>query len=253
MSGSFSSYYGVEIADGRSGASRHNRGVRLLVVEDDTRLASALKEGLEAMGHAVDVAEDAEMAEGFVGSVAYDLAVLDVSLPGKSGLAFCHDLRQKGEAMPVLMLTARDTLQDKVSGLDAGADDYVVKPFAMEELQARVRALLRRQSDQRPPVLKVGDLEWDPATSMVKRGGVVCPMPKKERALLEILMRHAGRVVTQKQLLDQLWDLEAAPTPETLRAHVKQLRKALGDTGEPRRIETIHGVGFRLNDADRPT
>lgn len=221
--------------------------MRLLIVEDEPDLAAALREALEGIGHAVDVAPDGDAAEDLLAVVPYDLALLDVTLPSKSGLDVCRWARKRGLDLPILMLTARDTLADKVAGLDAGADDYMVKPFELDELLARVRALLRRRTPSKEAVLRVADLTLDPATGEVARAGTPLRLARKERALLEVLMRNAGRIVSRERILEHLWDLEAEPDPEVIRAHVKLLRKAIADQREPRLIETIHGIGYRMN------
>ncbi|MNK96737.1 Response regulator MprA [compost metagenome] len=221
--------------------------MRLLIVEDEPALASALREALEGIGHAVDVAKDGQEAEDHLAMVPYDLALLDVTLPCRTGLDVCRWARTRGLDLPILMLTARDTLSDKIAGLDAGADDYMVKPFELDELFARVRALLRRRAPSKEAVLRVADLTMDPATGEVTRGGSPIRLTRKERALLEVLMRNAGRIVPRARILEHLWDLEAEPDPEVIRAHVKLLRKAIADQREPRLIETVHGIGYRMN------
>jgi len=221
--------------------------MRLLIVEDEPDLAAALREALEGIGHAVDVVPDGAAAEDLLAAVPYDLALLDVTLPRKSGLDVCRWARKRGLDLPILMLTARDTLADKVAGLDAGADDYMVKPFELDELLARVRALLRRRTPSKEAILRVADLTLDPATGEVARAGMPLRLARKERALLEVLMRNAGRIVPRERILEHLWDLEAEPDPEVIRAHVKLLRKAIADQREPRLIETVHGIGYRMN------
>ena len=221
--------------------------MRLLIVEDEPALASALREALEGIGHAVDVARDDAEAEGLLALVPYDLALLDVTLPRRTGLDVCRWARTRGLDLPILMLTARDTLADKVAGLDAGADDYMVKPFELDELFARVRALLRRRAPSKEAILRVADLTMDPASGEVTRGGAPIRLTRKERALLEVLMRNAGRIVSRERILEHLWDMEAEPGPEVIRAHVKLLRKAIADQREPRLIETVHGIGYRMN------
>lgn len=221
--------------------------MRLLIVEDEAALAAALREALTGIGHAVDVAADGASALDLLALYPYDLAILDLTLPQTSGLEVCREARHRGWALPILMLTARDTLADKVAGLDAGADDYMVKPFELDELFARVRALLRRRMPQKEAVLRVADLRLNPATGEVSRGGVPVRLARKERALLELLMRNAGRIVPRERILEHLWDMEASPDPEIVRAHVKLLRKAISDTTSPRLIETVHGIGYRLN------
>lgn len=226
--------------------------MRVLIVEDERPLASALREALEGMGHAVDVAMDGERAEELLSAFPYDLAVLDVMLPRRSGLEVCRYARARGLDLPILMLTARDTLSDKVSGLDAGADDYMVKPFELDELLARVRALLRRRAPRKEAILRVADLTLDPASGEVRRAGASIRLTRKERALLEVLMRNVGRIVPRERILEHLWDMEAEPDPEVIRAHVKLLRKAIADQREPRLIETVHGIGYRMRPIPGP-
>jgi DNA-binding response OmpR family regulator len=221
--------------------------MRILIVEDEKDLAAALREALEGIGHAVDVAADGADGDDLLAAVPYDLALLDVTLPRQTGLDLCRQARMRGLDLPILMLTARDTLADKVAGLDAGADDYMVKPFELDELLARVRALLRRRTPSKEAVLRVADLTLDPATGEVARAGTPLRLARKERALLEVLMRNAGRIVSRERILEHLWDLDAEPDPEVIRAHVKLLRKAIADQREPRLIETIHGIGYRMN------
>lgn len=220
--------------------------MRILVVEDDKALASAIRDALAGAGHTVDVTPDGEDAVSRLATTAYDLAVLDVGLPGISGLTVCRRVRAHGAVLPILMLTARETTADKVAGLDAGADDYLVKPFDLPELLARVRALLRRLGPQRDAVLRVGDLTLDPTTGQVERSGKPIALPRKERALLELFMRQPGRLFSRSDILDRLWEGDAEPESDVVRAHVKMLRKAIGDDRVPRVIETIYGLGYRL-------
>ncbi len=223
--------------------------MRILIVEDEPALSAALREALIGIGHAVDAALDGETGSELLDLYPYDLAILDVTLPKASGLDVCREARRRGLNLPILMLTARDTLSDKVAGLDAGADDYMVKPFELDELLARVRALLRRRTPQKEAVLKVADLTLDPATGEVSRAGEPIRLARKERALLEVLMRNAGRIVPRERILEHLWDMASEPDPEVIRAHVKLLRKAIADQQAPRLIETVHGVGYRMNGA----
>lgn len=220
--------------------------MRILVVEDNLALSGALQESLEQDGHAVDCAHDGGAALDLLGAFPYDLILLDVTLPGPSGLEICRKARERHVATPILMLTARDTLSDKIAGLDSGADDYMVKPFELPELKARVRALLRRAMPHKQSILQVGDLEFDPATGDVRRAGRLLKLHRKERALLEVLMRQAGRIVTRDQIVEHLYDLDAEPSHEVIRAHVKGLRRAIGDDGDPRLIQTVHGIGYRM-------
>ena len=222
--------------------------MRILIVEDDPGLQPVLAEAFSHAGHVVDVVADGASARDHLAAWPYDLAVLDRGLPDGDGLELCAAVRARRPDTPILVLTARDTLGDRVAGLDAGADDYLVKPFAVEELLARARALLRRPGGDRAPVLAVGDLRFDPATGEVTRGDRPVTLARKERALLEYLMRNAGRIVTRDQILDHVWDDGGAVESDVVRAHVKLLRRAIGDDGAPRLIETVHGVGWRLLD-----
>lgn len=219
--------------------------MRILIAEDERPLAAALQDALAGQGHAVDVAPDGEVAADRALHGPYDLAVLDIGLPIRTGLEVCRAVRAAGRDLPILMLTARDSLADKVTGLDAGADDYLVKPFELDELHARVRALLRRRAPMRDPVLRVGPLALDPATGRATRDGRELALPRKEFALLEYFMRHPGRLLTREQILDHMWG-DASPGSDLVRAHVKLLRKAIADHDTPRLIQTVHGVGFRL-------
>jgi len=220
--------------------------MRLLVVEDVEKLARTLKRGLEREGYAVDTLADGSAALTRLRSryEEYDLVVLDVMLPGTDGYAICRDLRQRGVTVPVLMLTARDATADKVTGLDSGADDYLVKPFAFEELVARVRTLLRRPRTSLPMVLTAGDLELDPAARVVRRGGVPVELTAREFALLEFLLRHKDEVLSRERILDHVWDDEADAFSNVIDVHLKNLRRKIDRPGETSLIETVRGVGY---------
>ncbi|MCI0424461.1 MAG: response regulator transcription factor [Actinobacteria bacterium] len=224
--------------------------MRLLVVEDEPDLADVVARSLRRDGHAVDVALNVSDADLKLRSAGYDLAVLDWSLPDGSGLQLCRDLVSgtqptlEGNRPRILMLTARDAVEDRVLGLDSGADDYLVKPFALTELSARVRALLRRDTDT-PPVLAVGDLELDPARFVVTRGGRRLELTAKEFSLLQYFMASAGRVLSQEHLLEHVWDEMADPLTNVVRVTVSNLRKKLGP---PQVIVTVPGRGYRLGD-----
>jgi DNA-binding response OmpR family regulator len=228
--------------------------MRLLVVEDEPDLADAIARGLRRRRHAVDVALMAAEAEMKLMSSGYDLVVLDWNLPDGSGLDLCRrlvdgDLVTYERVRPrILMLTARDDVADRVAGLDAGADDYVVKPFVFAELEARVRALLRR-GDDGGRVLRVGDLELDPATFVAERAGRGLGLTSKEFALLEYFMTRPGEVLSQEVLLEHVWDEMADPFTNTVRVTVSNLRKKLG---EPQPIETVPGRGYRIVDPALP-
>jgi DNA-binding response OmpR family regulator len=225
--------------------------MHLLVVEDDPRLSRVLKRLLEEDRHVVEVANDGEtgleIAEDAPGLEA---VILDIGLPDMSGLEVARRLRQKGSELAILMLTARDTVGDRVSGLDSGADDYLVKPFAYEELAARLRALARRSSSgprRALPKLTVGPITLDETARRVTAGGRPIDLSPREFSLLECLLRHPGQTLTRDQLLDQAWPFSVAVTPNAVDAYVHYLRTKLGDVGH--RIETVRGVGYRLADA----
>jgi DNA-binding response OmpR family regulator len=224
--------------------------VRLLVVEDEPDLANAIARGLRRDGHAVDVALTAADADMKLRTAGYDLVCLDWSLPDGSGITLCRQLVSgelptlEGERPRILMLTARDGVEDRVTGLDSGADDYLVKPFAFAELSARVRALLRRE-DREGPVLDVGPLRLDPARFEVTRDGSGLELTAKEFSLLHYFMSHAGQVLSQEHLLEHVWDEMADPMTNVVRVTVSNLRKKLGD---PPLIETVPGRGYRLGD-----
>jgi DNA-binding response OmpR family regulator len=222
--------------------------MRLLVVEDAERLARALKRGLEKEGYAVDTLGDGRLAQTRLRSRhdEYDLAVLDVMLPGVDGFAICRDLRERGVTVPVLMLTARDSTDDKVTGLDAGADDYLVKPFAFEELLARVRTLLRRPRQALPIALVAGDLVLDPGARVARRGARDLELTAKEFALLELLMRHRGEVLSRERILDHVWDDEYDASSNVVDVHLKNLRRKIDPPGGPSLFRTVRGVGYCL-------
>ncbi len=223
--------------------------MKILLVEDDTRIAHALAEALSDRHYVVDAAEDGELAWDFVESAPYDLIVIDVMLPKLDGIQLCRRIRQKGCVTPVLMLTARDTSTDKVMGLDAGADDYVVKPFDLSELMARVRALLRRGSAILPLVLEWGELRLDPHTCKVEYGGKPLSLTPKEYSLLELFLRSRGRLLARNAILDRLWSFEEPPGEETVKVHLRGLRQKLKAVGAPPNfIETVYGLGYRLNE-----
>lgn len=224
--------------------------MRLLVVEDEPDLADVVARGLRLDGHAVDVAATFAEAEMKLRSSGYDLAVIDWNLPDGSGINLCRDLVSgdlptfDGDRPRVLMLTARDGIEDRVAGLDAGADDYLVKPFALVELRARVRALIRRDTEA-APVLKVGPLSLDPARFRATRDGVALDLTSKEFSLLHYFMINAGKALSQEHLLEHVWDEMADPMTNVVRVTVSNLRKKLG---EPSLISTIPGRGYRLED-----
>lgn len=221
--------------------------MRILVVEDDVQLAEVLIEALSDRQYAVDAAQDGEMAWEFLTSLSYDLIVMDVTLPKLDGVSLCQKLRGRNITAPVLMLTARDTIADKIVGLDAGADDYMVKPFDIQELMARVRALLRRGSSTAATGLCWGDLRVDPSTYEVTYDGHLLQLTPKEYALLELLVSSGRRVLSRAGIIERIWSLQDPPTEETVKSHIKGLRHKLKSAGAPEDlIETVHGLGYRL-------
>jgi two-component system OmpR family response regulator len=220
--------------------------MRVLVVDDDVRMASAIRRGLRYEGLVVDVAADGEEALRVVGTTEYDAIVLDVLMPGLDGLETCRRLRDEGRWMPVLMLTARDSVEDRVRGLDGGADDYLTKPFSLAELTARLRALVRRGPVERPSVVEVGDLRLDPATREVRRGEAEVELSAKEFAVLEAFMRRPGRVLSHTQLLEAAWDLGYEQRSNIVEVYVRYLREKVDRPFGVRSIETVRGAGYRL-------
>jgi two-component system, OmpR family, response regulator len=220
--------------------------MRLLVVEDDAKLAAALARGLRAAGYAVDTSGDGEAALVQAAVHPYDGIVLDVMLPRRDGLDVCRALRERACWAPVLMLTARVRLHDRVGGLDAGADDYLVKPFDFEELLARVRALVRRRPVPRPARIEVGDLCVDPATHEVTCAGTRVELTAREFAVLEFLARRAGEAVSRTALLDHVWDENFVGSTNVVDQYVGALRRKLERPAGPPLIATLRGVGFRL-------
>ena len=220
--------------------------MRVLVVEDEPKMAGLVKRGLEEEGMAVDVAAKGEDAVWMAGSTEYDAVVLDVMLPGLDGFEVCRRLRADDVWTPVLMLTARDAVEDRVAGLDGGADDYLVKPFSFEELLARLRALARRGAAERPAVLEVGDLRLEPATRRVTRGDVEISLSQKEFALLETLMLRPGRALSRLQLLEHAWDDTYENRSNVVDVYIRYLREKIDRPFGTDTIETVRGIGYRL-------
>jgi two-component system OmpR family response regulator len=220
--------------------------MRVLVVEDEVKMASLLRRGLLEEGHAVDVASSGDDALWMAQAIEYDAVVLDVMLPGLDGLEVCRRLRSAGVWSPVLMLTARDAVEDRVAGLDAGADDYLPKPFSFAELLARLRALVRRGVAERPAVLEVDDLRLDPATRQAWRGDVEIHLSAKEFGLLETFMRRPGQVLSRYQLLEHAWDYAYESRSNVVDVYVRYLRDKIDRPFGRDSLETIRGVGYRL-------
>ncbi len=220
--------------------------MRILIVEDEIRMAKLIRQGLEEDGYAVDVVGNGKDVLPWVQSVAYDAILLDIMLPGMDGIQVCQQLRANGYQVPILMLTARDTLRDKVTGLDSGADDYLLKPFAIEELTARVRALTRREGTLKDPQLRVADLSLDTVGKRVQRGGTFITLTAKEYAILEIFMRHPGQILSRDQLIEKVWNLDFDAESKLIETYIYSLRKKLDQGNATKLIHTVRGLGYRI-------
>ncbi|HUY98673.1 MAG TPA: response regulator transcription factor [Verrucomicrobiae bacterium] len=226
--------------------------MRILVVEDEVRMAALLKRGLEEEGHIVDIAANGPDAVWMATETSFNAIVLDVMLPGFDGFEVCRRLRAAQRWNPVLMLTARDDVQDRVRGLDAGADDYLAKPFSFAELAARLRALDRRGTEVRPAVLAAGDLRLDPAARRAWRGPAELQLSAREFALLELFMRHVGVVLTRTRILEQVWDLAYEGGSNVVDQYVAYLRRKLDRPFGRADLETVRGAGYRLRQPEAP-
>lgn len=228
--------------------------MRILLVEDNKRFSASLARSLEDEGYAVDAAYDGPDGEGMGSSNAYDLIILDIMLPGKDGFAVCRALRAAKVATPIIMLTARTETEDRVRGLDGGADDYLPKPFELSELKARIRALLRRGAPGAAGELRVADLVLDPARHEVRRAGKALELRPREFSLLEYLMRRPGQVVTRELVEEHLWNQEEIVVSNAVDVYIRRLRGKIDDPFEPKLLETVRGAGYRLRDpqAARP-
>jgi len=224
--------------------------MRILVVEDEHRIANTIKKGLEQERYAVDVAYDGVKGYDLGSSEEYDLIILDLMLPGKDGLTICKELRQEQNHTPVLILTARGQIQDKVKGLDSGADDYLTKPFAFEELLARVRALSRRPKSALSSTIVVKDLELDIKSFAVRRSGKPIQLTGKEFSLLEYLMKNAGKILTKDHIISHIWDYDADILPNTVEVYIRNLRSKIDYPFKNKKplIHTIRGFGYRLEE-----
>ena len=222
--------------------------MRVLVVEDDHKVARFIETGLSQESYAVDVLHDGDDAGDQAGTIDYDAVVLDLMLPGRSGFQVLRDIRARKQSLPVLILTAKDALEDRVAGLDAGADDYMTKPFALVELTARLRALLRRGAP-RETVLRVADLEMDTVRRAVRRAGSTVSLKPKEYSLLEFLMRHADRPVTRSLIIEHVWDIHFDSISNVVEVHINSLRQKIDRGFTPPLIHTIRGVGYLLSAA----
>jgi DNA-binding response OmpR family regulator len=221
--------------------------MRVLVIEDDRKVASFIQTGLEQEGYAVDALNDGAEAGDQARAIDYDAVVLDLMLPGRSGFQVLRDIRAKKATLPVLILTAKDALEERVAGLDAGADDYMTKPFALAELSARLRALLRRGAP-RESVLRVADLEMDTIRRKVRRAGKAIDLKPKEYALLEILMRNSDRPLTKALIIEHVWDIHFDSVSNVVEVHINSLRNKIDKGFAPPLIHTIRGVGYVLTD-----
>lgn len=224
--------------------------MRILIVEDEQSIARFIRQGLEETGYAVDTAADGENGLTYALAADYDVMILDIMLPKMDGLQLLRKLRQQGDKTPALMLTARDTVDDRVKGLDAGADDYLIKPFAFPELLARVRALLRRPPLQTGTVLQVGDLRMDTATRQVRRGDRLIELTPREYAVLEYLMRHPEQVLTRTQIGEHVWNFDFFHESNVIDVYIGYLRRKVAKDEEPPLIHTVRGVGYRLSDVE---
>ena len=222
--------------------------MRILVVEDDKQLAAALRRGLEGEGYAVDVALDGVEGEWYAAEHDYDALVLDVMLPGLPGDELCARLREAGDWTPILMLTARSGARDEARALDTGADDFLAKPFSFVVLTARLRALVRRGSQERPVALEVGDLWLDPASREVRRGSTAVALTPRQFSLLELLMRRAGDPVSKATILEHLWDFSYEGAPNIVEVYVRQLRQRIDEPFGRRSLQTVRLVGYRVID-----
>jgi DNA-binding response OmpR family regulator len=220
--------------------------MRLLLVEDNHRLNNSLRLSLMDDGYAVDPAFDGVEGEELAEMTPYDAIILDLMLPKKDGIEVCRDLRDKHVNTPILMLTARDTIEDRVEGLDSGADDYLVKPFAIEELRARLRALLRRESSDKSGLITVGDLALDPATHSVVRGALPVQLTAKEYSLLEYFMRNPDRLITREMAESHIWSYDFDGTSNVVDVYIRRLRRKIDDPFDVKLFETVRGAGYRL-------
>ncbi|TSA57468.1 DNA-binding response regulator [bacterium] len=223
--------------------------MRILVVEDERRLCNIIKRGLIEEGYAVDSAYDGEDGGYLAESTPYDLIILDIMLPKKDGIEVCQELRKKKVNIPILMLTARDTVEDRIKGLDAGADDYLVKPFAFNELLARIRALLRREGRSKTPRLQVGDLIMDTLTREVWYGERNIELTSKEYVVLEYFMRHPNMVITRTMLEEHAWDYDFDSVSNLIDVYIRRLRRKIDENSKTSLIQTVRGAGYRLRES----
>ena len=221
--------------------------MRILVVEDETRLATLLRRGLSEQGHAVDLAATGEEGLEWIETSSFDAIILDVMLPGINGFEVCRRVRRRRVQTPIVLLTAKDAVPDRVTGLDAGADDYLVKPFAFAELTARLRALARRPVETIGTILQIDNIRLDPATRRVWRGDQAIDVPNKEFRILEYLMRNPNRILTRAMIADYVWDYDFPHVTNVIDVHIRSLRRRLNDPYPGTLLQTVRGAGYRLS------
>jgi heavy metal response regulator len=224
--------------------------MRILVVEDDAKVAGFIKKGLVEENYAVDLFPNGEDGAFWAAENDYDLIVLDIMLPGKDGLSICKELRAKGIVTPIMMLTAKDTVDDKIKGLDVGADDYLGKPFSFGEFLARIRALLRRSQEYKEPTLTIADLELNPATRTVTRGGKTITLTGKEYALLEFFLRNKGCILSETRIVEHVWDMNYDPETNVVNVYIHHLRSKIDKGFDKKLIHTIRGSGYVMKEHD---
>lgn len=222
--------------------------MRILLVEDERRLANVVKKGLTEEGFAVDVAYDGEEGQYLAQSEEYDLIILDITLPKVDGVTICKTLRKRNIRTPILMLTARATLEEKVLGLDSGADDYITKPFAYLELRSRIHALIRRSKQESSPILKITNLELDPIKHIVKRGGNIINLTPKEFSVLEFLLRHKDEMVSRTMIIEHVWDYNFDSMSNIVDVFVAAIRRKVDKGAKVKLIHTLHGVGYKISE-----
>ncbi|MFW6132029.1 MAG: response regulator transcription factor [Candidatus Aminicenantaceae bacterium] len=225
----------------------NNNNMKILIVEDDKKLSAFLQKGLREEQFAVDVCRNGANALHFVEINDYDVIILDLMLPGKDGLTVCKELREQSITTPIIMLTAKDTVEDKISGLSEGADDYLTKPFSFAELLARIKALLRRNQDYKEKTLKIKDLELNPWKRTVFRGDKEISLTGKEYALLEYLMRHKGQIVSKSMIIEHVWDMNYEGLSNVVNVYINHLRKKIEIDSKEKLIRTIKGYGYKID------
>lgn len=223
--------------------------MRILLVEDDENLASILSNLLSQHNYLLDVSTDGEMGWDMVNAVSYDLVLLDVELPKLDGISLCRRLRQHHQHLPVMLMTVRDSMTDKLVGLDSGADDYLVKPFDIQELLARIRVLSRRSAERSTTILTCGSIQLNPQMREISCNGQVLSLSRKEYLLIELFLRHPQRVFSRSDIVDHLWSLDNSPSEDTVKSHIRRIRRKLSEVGAEELIETLYGHGYRVNPA----